>query len=158
VRQTMAAAAAAAAAASGPSSQAPHGQAQPYVHASLPVVMLPGEGPLEIDYSVCGEHAARWPGSTHTHTHTHTHTQRSAPPLPNTRAHTHTHAGGKEVVISRKTGEAVLRGAPVYAPGMLACSSGVEVRRACVSEKLKNIGDFTLPRHFVSLFDQPRSL
>ena len=28
-------------------------------------------------------------------------------------------AGGKEVVITRKTGEAVLRGAPVYAPGKL---------------------------------------
>ncbi|KAG1673418.1 hypothetical protein FOA52_002183 [Chlamydomonas sp. UWO 241] len=93
VRQTIAAAAAAAAAGSGRSGeghpQAPHGPAprQPYVHASLPVVMLPGEGPLAVNYSVCG---------------------------------------GKEVVISRKTGEAVLRGAPVYAPGLLACSSGVE--------------------------------
>lgn len=34
-------------------------------------------------------------------------------------------AGAKEVIVSRKTGEAVLRGAPVYAPGVLACSSGV---------------------------------
>jgi predicted ribosome-associated RNA-binding protein Tma20 len=38
----------------------------------------------------------------------------------------HTCAGGKEVVISRKAGEAVLRGAPIYVPGVLACSSGVE--------------------------------
>jgi methyltransferase NSUN6 len=28
-------------------------------------------------------------------------------------------------VISRKAGEAVLRGAHVYAPGVLACSAGV---------------------------------
>ncbi|GFR42950.1 hypothetical protein Agub_g3839, partial [Astrephomene gubernaculifera] len=34
-------------------------------------------------------------------------------------------AGCKEVVVSRKAGEAVLRGAPVYAPGVLAVSSGV---------------------------------
>ena len=35
--------------------------------------------------------------------------------------------GGKEVVVSRKAAEAVLRGAPLYAPGCLACSPGVEV-------------------------------
>ncbi len=29
------------------------------------------------------------------------------------------------MVVTRKTGEAVLRGAPVYAPGVLACSSGI---------------------------------
>ncbi|KAF5841976.1 hypothetical protein DUNSADRAFT_9857 [Dunaliella salina] len=34
-------------------------------------------------------------------------------------------AGGKEVRITRKTGEAVLRGAPIYAPGMLACSAHI---------------------------------
>ena len=34
--------------------------------------------------------------------------------------------GGKEVVVSRKCGEAVLRGAPIYVPGVLACSPGVE--------------------------------
>lgn len=59
----------------------------PYVHPRVPMaVMMPGEGPLPVDYSV---------------------------------------TGGKEVVISRKAGEAVLRGAPVYAPGVLACSAGV---------------------------------
>lgn len=31
-------------------------------------------------------------------------------------------ADGKEVVISRKAGEAVLRGADVFVPGVLACS------------------------------------
>ncbi|KXZ43831.1 hypothetical protein GPECTOR_79g110 [Gonium pectorale] len=34
-------------------------------------------------------------------------------------------AGAKEVLVSRKAGEAVLRGAAVYAPGVLAVSSGV---------------------------------
>ncbi|GIM14297.1 hypothetical protein Vretimale_17306 [Volvox reticuliferus] len=34
-------------------------------------------------------------------------------------------AGGREVIISRKAGEAVLRGAPVFAPGVLAVSAGV---------------------------------
>ncbi|KAG2427328.1 hypothetical protein HXX76_012523 [Chlamydomonas incerta] len=34
-------------------------------------------------------------------------------------------AGGREVVVSRKAAEAVLRGAPVYAPGVLAASGGV---------------------------------
>ncbi len=29
------------------------------------------------------------------------------------------------MVISRKAGEAVLRGAPLYVPGIIACSSGV---------------------------------
>lgn len=32
------------------------------------------------------------------------------------------HAGLKEVVVTRKAGEAVLRGAPVFAPGVLAMS------------------------------------
>ena len=35
------------------------------------------------------------------------------------------HTGGKEVLISRKTAEAVLRGAPIYVPGIIACSPGV---------------------------------
>ncbi len=34
-------------------------------------------------------------------------------------------SGGREVVISRRAGEAVLRGAPVFVPGVLAVSSGV---------------------------------
>lgn len=34
-------------------------------------------------------------------------------------------AGGREVVVSRRAAEAVLRGAPVYAPGVLAASGGV---------------------------------
>lgn len=34
--------------------------------------------------------------------------------------------GGKEVIVSRKCGEAVLRGAPIYVPGVLACSPGIE--------------------------------
>jgi len=34
--------------------------------------------------------------------------------------------GGKEVRITRKTGEAVLRGAPIYAPGVLACSANIK--------------------------------
>lgn len=33
---------------------------------------------------------------------------------------------GREVVVNRFTGEAVLKGADVYAPGLLACSSGVK--------------------------------
>ncbi|RWW33440.1 hypothetical protein BHE74_00013934 [Ensete ventricosum] len=32
----------------------------------------------------------------------------------------------KEVIVSRKCAEAVLRGAQVYVPGVLACSSHVE--------------------------------
>lgn len=36
------------------------------------------------------------------------------------------HAGLKEVVVTRKTGEAVLRGAPVFAPGVLAMSKPLE--------------------------------
>ncbi|GAX74807.1 hypothetical protein CEUSTIGMA_g2254.t1 [Chlamydomonas eustigma] len=59
----------------------------PYIHTHLPAVILPGVGPLAVDYS---------------------------------------EIGGKEVVVSRKCGEAVLRGAPVYIPGVLACSPGVE--------------------------------
>lgn len=31
----------------------------------------------------------------------------------------------KEVIISRKAGEAVLRGAQVFVPGVLACSAGL---------------------------------
>ena len=34
-------------------------------------------------------------------------------------------AGGREVVISRKAGEAVLRGAPVFVPGVLAATAGI---------------------------------
>lgn len=60
---------------------------EPFIHPDVPIaVMLPGVGPLPVDYSI---------------------------------------TGGKEVVVSRKAGEAMLRGAPVYAPGVLACSSGV---------------------------------
>jgi predicted ribosome-associated RNA-binding protein Tma20 len=33
-----------------------------------------------------------------------------------------TYVGLKEVVVTRKAGEAVLRGAPVFAPGVLAMS------------------------------------
>lgn len=59
----------------------------PFIHPALPMLLLiPGSGPHELDYSICG---------------------------------------GKEVVVSRKAGEAILRGAPVYAPGVLACSSGI---------------------------------
>ncbi len=35
-------------------------------------------------------------------------------------------AGGKEVVISRKAGESVMRGAQPFLPGCLAASSGLE--------------------------------
>lgn len=35
-------------------------------------------------------------------------------------------AGGKEVVVSRKAGEAVLRGAQPYVPGCVAASAGLE--------------------------------
>ena len=38
----------------------------------------------------------------------------------------HPSSGGKEVVVSRKCGEAVLRGAPVYVPGVIAASPGIE--------------------------------
>jgi hypothetical protein len=34
--------------------------------------------------------------------------------------------GGKEVVVSRKAGEAVLRGAQPYVPGCIAASAGLE--------------------------------
>ncbi len=34
-------------------------------------------------------------------------------------------AGGKEVVVTRKTGEAMMKGADLYAPGVLACSAGI---------------------------------
>lgn len=34
-------------------------------------------------------------------------------------------AGLKEVVVTRKAGEAIIRGAHVYAPGVLAMSKGV---------------------------------
>lgn len=37
----------------------------------------------------------------------------------------HLCAGGREVVISRKAGEAVLRGAPVFVPGVLAATAGI---------------------------------
>eukprot|EP00775_Hariotina_reticulata_P000938 gene938-1264_t len=36
-------------------------------------------------------------------------------------------AGMKEVMLSRKAGEAVLRGAQVFVPGVLACSAGLAV-------------------------------
>lgn len=35
-------------------------------------------------------------------------------------------AGAFEVVIDRQAGEAVLKGADVFAPGLLACSAGVQ--------------------------------
>jgi hypothetical protein len=35
-------------------------------------------------------------------------------------------AGGREVVVSRKAGEAVLRGAQPYVPGCIAASAGLE--------------------------------
>ena len=35
------------------------------------------------------------------------------------------HAGGREIVVSRKAGEAVLRGAPVFVPGVLAASPSI---------------------------------
>jgi predicted ribosome-associated RNA-binding protein Tma20 len=35
------------------------------------------------------------------------------------------HTGGREVVVNRYAGEAVLQGANVYAPGLLAASSGL---------------------------------
>ena len=34
-------------------------------------------------------------------------------------------AEGREVIISRKAGEAVLRGAPVFVPGVLAATAGI---------------------------------
>ena len=34
-------------------------------------------------------------------------------------------AGGREVVVSRKAGEAVLRGAPIFVPGVLATSPNI---------------------------------
>lgn len=34
-------------------------------------------------------------------------------------------AGGREVVVNRLAGEAVLQGAHVYAPGLLAATSGL---------------------------------
>lgn len=39
----------------------------------------------------------------------------------------YTAAAGKEVVVDRKCGEAVLRGAEIFVPGVLACSSQLEV-------------------------------
>ncbi len=38
---------------------------------------------------------------------------------------THSCAGGREVVVSRKAGEAVLRGAPVFIPGVLSASATI---------------------------------
>lgn len=40
--------------------------------------------------------------------------------------------GGKEVVITRKAGEAVLRGAEVFVPGVLACSPSIAVGDAVI--------------------------
>ena len=34
-------------------------------------------------------------------------------------------AEGREVIISRRAGEAVLRGAPVFVPGVLAATAGI---------------------------------
>ena len=36
-----------------------------------------------------------------------------------------TDTGGREVVVSRKAGEAVLRGAPVFVPGVLSASPDI---------------------------------
>eukprot|EP00879_Flechtneria_rotunda_P022103 GHRR01023321.1.p1 GENE.GHRR01023321.1~~GHRR01023321.1.p1 ORF type:complete len:143 (+),score=48.87 GHRR01023321.1:387-815(+) len=60
---------------------------QPYMHPVVnSAVILPGKGPLQPDYSLCG---------------------------------------GREVVINRLAGESVLKGAQVYAPGLLAASPGI---------------------------------
>ena len=39
--------------------------------------------------------------------------------------HHSTNAEGREVIISRRAGEAVLRGAPVFMPGVIAATAGI---------------------------------
>lgn len=125
LQHVLSVAEAAAASTSTPGPSTATGVPQPYVHPKLPVVIMPGRGPVQIDYSKAGEKGRGlsvtfWlHHGTQAESHRQEQSDRSSTPFA-------CNAGGKEVVISRKAGEAVLRGAPIYAPGVIACSSGVE--------------------------------
>ena len=97
-------------------------------------VIVPGSGLHAVDYSPAGEAGrdsgrynlaeapvqagVQWLSCTWASP------PASSSPEPSTLAHSLC-AGGREVVVSRKAGEAVLRGAPVFIPGVLSASAEI---------------------------------
>lgn len=92
--------------------------APPFVHPQLrDAVIVPGSGPHAIDYAKTG--APRWACcAMHDAWHALHHHQRHC------RYACLALSGGREVIVGRKAGEAVMRGAHVFVPGMLAVSAG----------------------------------